>query len=361
MEVAGVKHWLPDRWIAMTGWAENGRIAVQIFIVLSGYCLMMPVARSGDLKGGPTGFIQRRARRILPPYYAALAFALLVISCVPRMNIPRGVRWDSTLPAASWGVLVSHLLLLQDLSGDWLFKINYPMWSIAQEWQIYFAFVFILLPLWRTLGILAAVGFSFVLSVLLRHIPGYNLIDAAPEFLFLFSVGMFAAKVTFAEPSRWIVRLRERTPWGWLTLVSWLVYAIFAVRSPPGAVDSFRCAVSVGGIMLCTLVFCTGSVQRRQHHNLLLRFCEWKPMVVLGTFSYSLYLVHAPILSMFTLPLLDRQVSALPAVLVQLCVAVPTATAFAYGFHLLFERPFMLGHPGNLKRAEKAAILDPAP
>ena len=42
-------------------------------------------------------------------------------------------------------------------------------------------------------------------------------------------------------------------------------------------------------------------------------------------------------------------------------VAVPLALAVAYGFHLLFERPFMRGHPANLKRAEKAAVLDTAP
>ena len=49
--------------------------AVQVFIIISGFSLMITVARSPDgrLGGGLRDFFARRARRILPPYYAALA------------------------------------------------------------------------------------------------------------------------------------------------------------------------------------------------------------------------------------------------------------------------------------------------
>src|SRR5205085_647811 len=49
------------------------REAVALFIVLSGFCLMLPVVRrEGVLQGGAWQFFKRRARRILPPYYLAL-------------------------------------------------------------------------------------------------------------------------------------------------------------------------------------------------------------------------------------------------------------------------------------------------
>jgi peptidoglycan/LPS O-acetylase OafA/YrhL len=62
-----------------TVWLAHGHLAVDVFIVLSGFCLMMPVAASPDkhLKGGVAGYLKRRARRILPPCYAALALAFL--------------------------------------------------------------------------------------------------------------------------------------------------------------------------------------------------------------------------------------------------------------------------------------------
>jgi peptidoglycan/LPS O-acetylase OafA/YrhL len=75
----GRLHWHLPRavWLA-TGWAAAGRSAVAIFIVLSGFCLMIPVARSADgtISGGVWEYLKRRARRILPPYYAAMAFSL---------------------------------------------------------------------------------------------------------------------------------------------------------------------------------------------------------------------------------------------------------------------------------------------
>lgn len=50
------------------GWLYHGHLAVAVFIVLSGYCLMLPVAQSKDgrLRGEMREFVGRRAKRILP-------------------------------------------------------------------------------------------------------------------------------------------------------------------------------------------------------------------------------------------------------------------------------------------------------
>jgi peptidoglycan/LPS O-acetylase OafA/YrhL len=317
----------------------------------------MPVARSHVLKGGWSGFIWRRGRRILPPYYAAVAFALAVILLVPGMDAPQGLRWDRTLPAITRGPLLSHLLLLQDLKPEWMSKVNHTMWTIAQEWQIYFFFAFLLLPIWRYAGILAAVLVSFLLSVAFRYL-GFGF--ARPDFLFLFGVGMFAAVISFPGPSAWLLFLRDRLPWGWLMIVLWLAYlAAMIVDAEPR--HALGVAVLVGAAMLCTLASCTNASRDRQGSNLALQVCELDACVVVGTFSYSLYLVHAPVLSLFTLGLHHWHVRGWWAPAIEALIAVPVATAFAYGFHLVAERPFMLGTPENLKRAEKAAILDTAP
>lgn len=52
----------------MTAWMNFGHYAVVIFIVLSGYCLMLPVVRSQNktLAGGLRGYLKRRAWRTLP-------------------------------------------------------------------------------------------------------------------------------------------------------------------------------------------------------------------------------------------------------------------------------------------------------
>jgi peptidoglycan/LPS O-acetylase OafA/YrhL len=50
-----------------------GHYGVAVFIVLSGFCLAIPVARDAglNLRGGIGEYLKRRARRILPTYYAA--------------------------------------------------------------------------------------------------------------------------------------------------------------------------------------------------------------------------------------------------------------------------------------------------
>src|SRR5882672_449165 len=44
-----------------------GHLSVTVFIVVSGFCLTLPViANDGQLRGGALSFMKRRARRILP-------------------------------------------------------------------------------------------------------------------------------------------------------------------------------------------------------------------------------------------------------------------------------------------------------
>ena len=60
------------------GWFIYGRFAVVVFIVLSGFSLALSPARHGWRLDGISRFARRRARRILPAYWAALAFSLAV-------------------------------------------------------------------------------------------------------------------------------------------------------------------------------------------------------------------------------------------------------------------------------------------
>src|SRR6187549_3444077 len=85
-----------------------GHDAVAVFIVLSGYCLMLPVARNGGvLVRGLPDYIARRAWRILPPYFAALLGTLLVIALFPVLETPTKTIWADTFPAFEFGAIAS--------------------------------------------------------------------------------------------------------------------------------------------------------------------------------------------------------------------------------------------------------------
>ena len=141
---------VPPAFQEVLNYAPSGSDAVAVFLVLSGYCLMHPVIRSGSsrLPGGLLHFIHRRSLRILPPYYAALALAIASICFGAFFKHATGIT-DGDKNAAvalTTGNLISHVLLLHNWSKTWSAGVEPPMWSISVEWQIYFVFSMILLP-----------------------------------------------------------------------------------------------------------------------------------------------------------------------------------------------------------------------
>ena len=334
---------LPRTLIHLTNWLAFGQEAVCVFIVLSGYCLMLPVAQTaaGELRGGMFAFFRRRARRILPPYYAALGLSLLVIAFVPGFLHVSGRQSDILLPAFTSGVLFSHFLLIQNWSNAWAWKIDSPMWSVATEWQIYFLFPLILLPIWRKLGITSTVVTGFVLgygALLMSH---GHLDRACPQFAGLFAMGMAGAVIGFA---RYPVPLSLSTKSGLGLILLFTVFCLLTsygtgwLRSEAFVIDPF-----VGLITTLLLIYCTSHLvgAHEGYISPILRVLQVKPLVFLGRFSYSLYLVHYIVLVGLDQMIAPLRLTTEPTLFVMMALGIPCSLAFAYLFHLAFERPFI--------------------
>ena len=217
-----------------TTWLTFGRMSVDIFIVLSGFCLMIPVVRGdGFLRGGLLSFVKRRARRILPPYYAAIALSLALIALVPGLSHPANAVWLQALPAFTPPVILSHLFLVHNLSEGWMDKIDYPAWSVATEWQIYFLFALLLLPIWRRLGAFAAVAAAFALGFVL-HVAFHHALDGASfQFIGLFALGMAGANLAFAKDEK--QKAAAALPvWRLLSAAAAILYFLLAARRHGG-------------------------------------------------------------------------------------------------------------------------------
>lgn len=346
-----------------------GFFAVAIFIVLSGYCLMLPVARSaeGSLRGGMGEYFKRRALRILPPYYAATLFSLALIVLVPRLNHPVGNYWDAAIPAFTPGVLLSHLFVVHNLSTAWNFRIAPPHWSVATEWHIYFVFPLILLPVWRRFGLAAATMAGMALGLLPHFLlpSAYRFDVARPWFIGLFALGMAAAVMNFSKlPS--LTALRERTPWGIMTLMLTLLLLAFNVVGRLRMwwwAQLWFAETHIGLLTACLIIYCTCALTQptMEAKPAIVRLLQAKPSVALGVFSYSIYLVHAPILALYNALIFPLPLSPTLRWASMLLVGVPLAIGVSYLFHLVCERRFMPGHPRTQKKAETAAALSPAP
>lgn len=322
-------------------WLQFGRLAVVLFIVLSGYCLALPVACNGGvMRQNVMEFYLRRARRILPPYYAALLFSVLCI--VFLIGEPTGTHWDSSLPLTSDAIL-TRLLLVQDWAGGG--AINHVFWSIATECHIYLLF-----PLWvwawKRWGSLLVIFGTGAACVLLSRLPAAVLGAFPIGFVFFFVLGMGAA--FFAHSPR-LEQAFRRFPaamlWAVCALVELVLLARWGGDFRPALTETLFAVLSA--LLLLMLAQPQGKFLRAA--------LDWKPLVFVGGFSYSLYLIHAPLIQIaWKWGVRPFALGEMPAFGLLCLLALPLSVVAAYGFFLLFERPFM-----TVKRARTAAVTVP--
>jgi peptidoglycan/LPS O-acetylase OafA/YrhL len=253
-----------------------------------------------------------------------------------------GTIWDDSLPALETGPIVSHLLIVHNWSKAWGYRINGPLWSVASEWQIYFFFPLLLLPLWRRWGMVrtllaaALLGFAPLLLV-----PAAASV-AIPWYLLLFTFGMTAAAIGFsADPLA--THVRAALPFGALSAALWGFCAVFSLGFGKLWFGMKPLAdVLVGLASASLLLYLTGRPGPiTTTRALLLGVLESRPLVGLGHFSYSLYLTHLPVVALCYFALLPRGLSPSALALTLLVSSFVASLAVAYVFYLAVERHFI--------------------
>ena len=307
------------------GWLVFGHLAVVGFIVLSGFSLAMAPARHGWKLGGLGRFARRRARRILPAYWAALAFSLVVgWAVMPELH---------SGPPDGRSVLV-YGLLLQDV-----FKAPVPngaFWSIAVEAELYLVFPLLLLMRRRVgaLLTLAAVAVPVIVVGLLRPsvATADKLTGMAPQFAPLFAVGVVAAGVVVAGG-----RLR-RVRWAWLAVVAGAPTVFLMItHGSVWTVDHYYWI----DLAICPAIALLLAALAVGQADLLARLLTTRPLRALGKCSYSLYLIHVPIVLVVSRKLAGAYFApGLPAFWVTLVVGVSLSVVTAGLFARVFETPF---------------------
>lgn len=330
--------------LALASVLNYGVFAVPVFIVLSGFCLMLPLAQrhTTAIPGGVGPYLRRRAWRILPAYYVALLFALVMIAVAPLLQVAHNTAWDSKVPVTP-ASLVAHLLLVHNFSADWLYKIDGPMWSVAIEWQIYFLFPLLVLPVLRRTNLLAMLAGVFGLGWLPHLLlpAGSNFDHSHPWFLGLFALGVAGAWVAFTEQPA-VIALRNRRSWDWLAgALTLLLIAGLALKKEWMEYHDYLSEPLVGVIVAYLLMRYTITARNGQLKSWMQRLLESRLLVGLGAFSYSLYLIHNPIQALINLSALDIPMSGDARLALMLFGSTTISMLSAYGFYLLVERRCM--------------------
>jgi peptidoglycan/LPS O-acetylase OafA/YrhL len=315
-----------DRAPFWAGWFIYGRFAVVVFIVLSGFSLALSPARHGWRLGAVSEFVQRRARRILPPYWAALAFSLAVAWLVvapPGQGVPHAKS------------VVVNGLLVQNLVGAP--SPNRSFWSIAVEAQLYVVFPLLLLMVRRWGAVVMVATVTLVVAtvgIVGPHVAGLDtfVIQSPPDLAALFAVGVLTAGIVGASSAR--------RSWPWAALALAAAAPVLATIWWQGSVWTlhhlFWVDLAFGPAVACLLAgLATG------HPAPLLRLLDARPLRNLGLSSYSLYLTHGPIVVVVYEKIVAGRVQqGIPAFVVSLALVLPLTIVFARVFASVFEIPF---------------------
>jgi peptidoglycan/LPS O-acetylase OafA/YrhL len=332
----------------------EGRVAFVMFFVLSGYLLYRAFARASLGRSAPVAvgsYFLRRAARIMPAYYLALAGTLVLLAAAG--DVPGRRLVDP-------GELPLFVLFAQNYSPDTLLKLNAATWTLTVEVVFY-----LLLPLiglaalrlgrtaWRQallLGVLVCAGLAWNL---VDFLAGWGPVAShiAPSFLPYFACGMLVALAVEAH------RAGGRAPLGAVASAG-LVAGAAAILVANGlwhatgnqaslAMEVFAdsAAAVAFAAVIAALVLGTGTG---------VRWLGSRPLAWMGEITYGFYLWHIPLL------VLARGTGLLPSGVVLGLAVLPVAIAFGAASWYAVERPLMRRAARRPRSTEVAGLPGPA-
>lgn len=285
----------------MLGIVRNAYLFVDFFFVLSGFVIAANYAL--DLRGGfGTGrFMLLRLGRLYPLHVATLGF-LVVLECLPfvlHRLAPGSVPFSTQ--DRGIGSLVINLLMLQATGIDRSLTWNFPSWSVSAELWTYLLFAVLAnaLPAGRLVKLLVLVALAA--PIVLGFVSPRNM-DATYDFGLIRAIGGFSAGVIGYALYQRIADLADgrslsRAGWTGIELACVTLVVIFVSF----AGTSMLSLVGPAVFLLAVLVF---SVEGGAVSALL----RSRPALRLGVLSYSIYMVHVPVLRllMMTIHTIER-------------------------------------------------------
>lgn len=274
---------LANPWIVQPapgfGWfaaiAAKGWLGVHLFFVISGYCVGQLALREIRGRKSVIGFLRGRFLRIFPPYWVAcLATAALAIVAMPFNHMALFVT--ETAPGAlppSLRVLFDHIFLIDPFFRHKSYLL--VAWTLSWEISYYLlAGALVLMGVHR--GLRLAVGLGLLLAAA-GVLPAVSAVWPALAGWSEFMCGTCVLAAHAAE--------REGRPaWPWLSAIAGLGIAGTIV---PGAASSLTLAAAFA--LLLHVLRRYDAQMARAHSGIWLGWC--------GTMSYSLYLIHEPVIT----------------------------------------------------------------
>ena len=326
-------------WLRTT--VTNGFwLGVQLFFVISGYCIAAAVDNSLEQEVPFRQFMHRRIRRIAVPYLGSLALALIVkmATSADLFNGSRSLSpvsfWLRNLTLTQWSYLTARWIETGDgLATPWfnptlLLGVH---WSLNYEEQFYILCGLLLILQRHVRSALMVVAFTLGIAVLNVLWPG-RITGLFVDYWLQFFCGV----LLFVR----LCRVRSRT----------LARALDAFLVVVGGALAFSAYTRGEFPLLNDRVQFYGQLAVCVAYTLLLlglrRFDsaagKWPLVRILGfvgKFSYSLYLVHRPVLE--ALDPISHFIQQRFGWAASDVWVLSLVLLSAYVFYRVFEKPFL--------------------
>lgn len=301
-----------------------GYLGVSLFLILSGFCVTWAYVGQNAREFRWQEFAIRRATRILPAYYAALALFIIVSLPMPWSEF----IWQS----------VTHLTMTHNFFYSTVLALKGPFWSLALESQLYVIFPLLFLG-YKRFGILKVLLFIFVIQMTFRGFVASYIGTEYNELTFVWQYSLAGRVLEFTLGVLAAVLIRQQVLAPRFKLLTKALPA-FAFLSLAAAYIAKHTSGATAPLtdLLWALGFFAMLLGASLHGSLLNRILSWRPLVQLGVISYSVYLLH----QLFLIPLTDyvRQTISQPWLVLTLMLPVIAVTiTLCYGFYLLVEKP----------------------
>ncbi|MBV8340150.1 MAG: acyltransferase [Candidatus Eremiobacteraeota bacterium] len=281
----------------------KGAHGVDLFFVLSGFCLSYPVLHALHEKGWAAfdiaGYMARRVVRIVPPFWIAIVVLSAFLAILPHIGWRMQPMFG--LSRINWFEIGKQALFI-DRRPEF---VNPSFWTLPVEWRWYFLFP-VFLALWtRSARTFVTVMIACGVGAALTRVGGFDL-ALLPGFL----LGIIAADLELRRgiSGRLMVLLCVLC-----IVVALSMESFYVLEVQPGWQVAAFCLVLAAGAS-----------------PLLRTVLSSRPFVFIGIASYSIYLVHEPIIAA-----IEHNTS------LNIFLAGGAGVAAGIAFWALFERPFM--------------------
>jgi peptidoglycan/LPS O-acetylase OafA/YrhL len=341
----GVVEWLLLRTPFRLAW--SGQTRALLFFVLSGFVLSLPWLNG---RSAPYGrFLLGRFCRIYPPYLIAMIIAAAGSILLGGHPLAHATVYFNELGWAfhpSWAAVPSVAAIIDNSSSSYM---DEAVWTLVWEVRVALIFPLLMWPIVRWGN--AGVGLVLVALILLKHIgarlvaPWLSDVLHAPEDTFYYAQYFVYGTAVAANRGKIAAWFSGRSNSFGATclllgcLICWLPWPLQHDR-----------IVGIGAAVVIVAIVGSSRVQ------------SWftvSPLLWLGRQSYSLYLMHLPLI-MVVFIVFDGAVPVLAVAAV-----IPAAMVLAWAFHIWVELPsvaiaqHLTGYTGQIARRARATPIGP--